>query len=402
MSRNKESLLHSFNAQVDYYRSYIKGNKNYIFKGVFADLGISGTKENREQFNLLLEECRKGEIDLIITKSISRFARNTATLLKTIRELKSLHVDVYFEEQKLHSISQEGEFMLTILASMAQEEARDMSENVKWAVLKHFNEGKVYSMTVLGYRIQNGILVIEPTEAETVRKIFSLFLEGYGSKSIAKIINEMNLKSRYKRQMTYTSVIYVLRNETYIGNLTLQTTYRENFITKKTLKNTGQKRMWRVEEAHEPVTAGKILAVAEPQASTDHGEHEDRHEDRCDGSVFDQAVKDKEYEVKDRDLYDIPHVGVDQRPAGKDSEDLPAFELRAAGAQRQGKYQDTHIKRHQDRDIAFFQKALQVVLFILQAGVKAVAREEKEDADEKDAAAGQKLQRACFIHKFLA
>ena len=153
---------------------------------------------------------------------------------------------------------------------------------------------------------------------------------------------------------------------------------------------------------HEPVTAGEILAVAEPQASTDHGEHEDRHEDRCDGSVFDQAVKDKEYEVKDRDLYDIPHVGIDERPAGKHSEDLPSFELRAAGAQRQGKYQDTHIKRHQDRDIAFFEEALQVVLFILQAGVKAVAREEKEDADEKNATAGQKLQRACFIHKFLA
>lgn len=253
VSRNKESLIHSFNNQVEYYRSYIKSNKDYIFKGVFADLGISGTKEDREQFNKLLEECRKGEIDLILTKSISRFARNTATLLKTIRELKSLHVDVYFEEQQLHSVSQEGEFMLTLLASMAQEEARDMSENVKWAVLKHFNEGKVYAMTVLGYRIQNGVLVIEPKEAEAVRKIYSLYLEGYGTKTIAKKMNELGFKSRFNGHFTYTTVIYVLSNETYIGNLTLQTTYRENFITKKTLKNKGQKRMWRVEEAHEPI-----------------------------------------------------------------------------------------------------------------------------------------------------
>ena len=259
VSRNKESLVHSFNAQVEYYETYIKANKNYIYKGVYADLGISGTKENREQFNMLLDECRKGEIDLILTKSISRFARNTATLLKTVRELKALKVDVYFEEQQIHTLSEEGEFILTLLASMAQEEARDMSENVKWAILKHFNEGKVYTMTVLGYRIKNGVLVIEPEEAKAVKKIFSLFLEGYGTKTIAKKLNELGFKSRFKKPFNYTTVIYVLSNETYIGNLTLQSTYRENFITKKTLKNTGQKKMWKVEEAHEPIIDKKTF-----------------------------------------------------------------------------------------------------------------------------------------------
>ena len=108
VSRNKESLLHSFNNQVEYYRTYIQSRKDYIFKGVYADLGISGTKDDREEFNKLLGACRSGEIDLIITKSISRFARNTATLLKTIRELKALKVDVFFEEQNIHSISEEG------------------------------------------------------------------------------------------------------------------------------------------------------------------------------------------------------------------------------------------------------------------------------------------------------
>ena len=265
VSRNKESLIHSFNNQVEYYRSYIKSNKDYIFKGVYADLGISGTKEDREQFNKLLEECRKGEIDLILTKSISRFARNTATLLKTIRELKSLHVDVYFEEQNIHSISEEGELILTLLASMAQEEARDMSENVKWAILKKFSEGKVYTMTILGYRIKDGVLVVEPSEAETVKEIYSLYLKGYGPNLIAKLLRQKGCKSRYGVEMTSTTVHWILRNPTYTGDLILQTTYRENFITKKTLKNKGQKRMWKVEEAHEPIIDKETFALVQEE-----------------------------------------------------------------------------------------------------------------------------------------
>ena len=253
VSRNKESLVHSFNAQVEYYETYIKSNKDYIYKGVFADLGISGTKDDREQFNKLIEECRKGEIDLIITKSISRFARNTATLLKTVRELKALKVDVYFEEQKLHTLSEEGEFILTLLASMAQEEARDMSENVKWTVLKRFNEGKFFSITILGYRLKDGVLDIVPEEAKIVNLIYSLYLEGMGMQAIATRLNKLGFKSRFNRKFTYATIHGILRNETYTGNITLQTTFRENFITKKTIKNQGQKKMWRVEEAHEAI-----------------------------------------------------------------------------------------------------------------------------------------------------
>ena len=253
VSRNKESLLHSFNAQVEYYRKAIQSNKNYIFKGVYADLGISGTKDDRDQFNKLIDECRKGEIDLILTKSISRFARNTATLLKVVRELKTLKVDVFFEEQNLHSLSQEGEFVLTLLASMAQEEARSMSENVKWTVLKRFSEGKLFSMTILGYRLEDGVLKVVPKEAETVKLVFSLYLEGLGMQAIATRLNKKEIKSRFNRPFSYATIRGMLLNETYTGNLTLQTTFRENFITKKTIKNKGQKRMWRVEEAHEPI-----------------------------------------------------------------------------------------------------------------------------------------------------
>lgn len=253
VSRNKESLVHSFNAQVEYYQNYIKSKKEYIYKGVFADLGISGTKDNREQFNKMIEECKKGNIDLIITKSISRFARNTATLLRVVRELKALGVNVYFEEQNIYSISTEGELILTLLATMAQEEARDMSENVKWTILKRFSEHKVYSMTILGYRIKNGVLVVEPEEAEIVKKVFELYLSGMGANLIAIELNKMNLKSRFKGKFSYATIRGMLLNKTYTGDLLLQTTYRENFITKKTLKNKGQKRMWLVEDAHEPI-----------------------------------------------------------------------------------------------------------------------------------------------------
>ncbi len=253
VSRNKESLVHSFNAQVEHYQKFIKANKNYIYKGVYADLGISGTKDNREEFNKLLEECRKGNIDLILTKSISRFARNTATLLKVVRELKNLKVDVFFEEQRLHSISEEGEFILTLLASMAQEEARDMSENVKWTVLKRFKEGKYFSITIYGYRLKDGVLMVEPNEAEVVKQIFSLYLEGFGAQAIATRLNKQGIKSRFNRPFSYATIYGMLHNEVYTGNIILQTTYRENFMTKKTLRNKGQRRMWKVEEAHEPI-----------------------------------------------------------------------------------------------------------------------------------------------------
>ena len=259
VSRNKESLLHSFNAQVEHYRTLIKSNKDYIYKGVFADFGISGTKDDREEFNKLIDECRKGEIDLIITKSISRFARNTATLLKVIRELKSLKVDVFFEEQNIHSNSEEGEFILTVLATMAQEEARDMSENVKWTVLKRFNEGKLFSMTILGYRLKDGVLQVVPEEAEVVKFVFNSYLKGTGVLGIAKELREKGIKSRLGREFTISSIRAILNDEVYTGRLVLQKTYRENFMTKVPKKNNGQKRRWVVENAHEPIISAEIF-----------------------------------------------------------------------------------------------------------------------------------------------
>ena len=147
-------MLHSLSAQVSYYSSLIQAHNDWEYVGVYADEAITGTKQMRKNFQRLLDDCRDGKIDLIITKSISRFARNTVTLLETVRELKLLGIDVYFEEQSIHTISADGELMLTILASYAQEESRSASENQKWRIKKNFEEGIPWDGTLLGYRLK--------------------------------------------------------------------------------------------------------------------------------------------------------------------------------------------------------------------------------------------------------
>ena len=132
VSSGKETMLHSLSAQISYYSDYISKHADWEYVAVFVDEAYTGTKENRPGFQEMLDKCRAGEIEIIITKSISRFARNTVTILESVRELKNLEVDIFFEEENIHSMSEEGELMLTLLASFAQEESRSVSENCKW------------------------------------------------------------------------------------------------------------------------------------------------------------------------------------------------------------------------------------------------------------------------------
>lgn len=141
VSTGKDAMLHSLSAQVSHYSSYIQARPGWEYAGVYADEAFTGTKNERPKFQQMLSDCRAGKIDLILTKSISRFARNTLTMLETVRELKTLGVDVFFEEQNIHSMSGDGELMLTILASFAQEESRSVSDNCKWRIRKDFSEG---------------------------------------------------------------------------------------------------------------------------------------------------------------------------------------------------------------------------------------------------------------------
>ena len=253
VSSDKDAMLHSLSAQVQYYKDYITSNNDWLFVKVYYDEGISGTKQDRPAFQQMLQDAKDGKIDLIITKSISRFARNTVTLLEAVRKLKKYDVDVYFEEQKIHSISSDGELMLTILASYAQEEARSVSENMKWRVKRNFEEGKPWGRAPYGYTIENGKFVIVPKEAKAVKLIFKLYLDGIGSYRIKDIMNKSEYPTRNNCLWTETTIRGMLKNYIYTGNAVFQTTYVKNYITKKKAKNNGEKPMYHVEECHDAI-----------------------------------------------------------------------------------------------------------------------------------------------------
>lgn len=253
VSSAKDAMRHSLSAQVSYYSGLIQQHPGWAYAGVYADEAKTGTKDSREGFVRILADCRAGRIDVIITKSISRFARNTVTLLETVRELKALGIDVYFEEQNIHTLSADGELMLSILASYAQEESLSASENQKWRIRKNFEEGRPWNGTMLGYRYRNGTLVVEPDEAEIVRRVFREYLAGKGVVAIANGLNEDGIPTRYGNRWCKSSVSGVLRNYTYTGNLLLQKTFRENHLTKRTLPNEGQLPQYHAEGAHEAI-----------------------------------------------------------------------------------------------------------------------------------------------------
>ena len=253
VSTGKDAMLHSLSAQISYYTKLIQSHSDWGLVGVYADEALTGTKADREKFQKLLMDCRNGKVDMIITKSISRFARNTVTLLETVRMLKALGVDVFFEEQNIHTMSADGELMLTILASYAQEESLSASENQKWRIKKNFEEGMPWCGRMLGYRIRDGQYYIIPDEAEIVRRIFREYLEGAGNSGIANRLTEDGVPTRNGGIWQPQTIATILRNYTYTGNLLLQKTFRENHITKKTIRNTGQKTQYLLEEAHEAI-----------------------------------------------------------------------------------------------------------------------------------------------------
>ena len=282
VSSGKDAMLHSLSAQVNYYSKLIQSHRGWEYVGVYADEALTGTKESRENFQRLLADCRSGKIDMVITKSISRFARNTVTLLETVRELKSLDVDVYFEEQNIHSVNSDGELMLTILASYAQEESLSASENQKWRVRQNFQNGKPWRGYMMGYRYDGEKYVIVPEEAETVRTIFKDYLDGKGVVAIMKRLNEEGILTQQGYTWHQSAVRRVLRNYAYTGNLLLQTKFRENHLTKRTLVNRGELPQYHAENTHEPIIdidtynlvqmemARRAESFAKPQTKTEY------------------------------------------------------------------------------------------------------------------------------------
>lgn len=253
VSDGKDAMLHSLSAQISYYSELIQKMPGWEYAGVYIDKALTGTRDTRQEFNRMIEDSKAGKIDMIITKAISRFARNTVTVLETVRELKNIGVDVYFEKEKIHSMSGDGELMLSILSSFAQEESLSVSENCKWRIRDKFKRGIPTVHPILGYRYVNENLEIVPEEAKIVQMIFKLYLEGMGTNAIMKHLRRLKVPTKMGGQWQESSVMKILKNEKYTGNLLLQKKYVKDHLTKKLCINRGELPQYYVENNHEAI-----------------------------------------------------------------------------------------------------------------------------------------------------
>lgn len=256
------SLLQSLSNQVSHYSQLIQANPEWDYVGVYSDSAISGRSQAyRRDFQQLLEDCRKGKIDLILTKSISRFGRNTVELLETVRELKRLGISVRFEKEKIDTLTAEGELLLTLLASMAQEESQSISQNIRWRVKKRFEEGKPYiPQDIFGYRWNGDEYVIEPHEASIVRQVFEWYMEGLSAPKIAKRLDDRGERTRLGNRFTKRVIYNMFDQEVYCGRLILQKTFRDQFGSRSIL-NDGQMAKYIVENAHEAIVTPEYFQL---------------------------------------------------------------------------------------------------------------------------------------------
>ena len=259
VSSGKDAMLHSLSAQVSYYSEHIQSHPEWEYAGVYVDEALTGTKDDRDGFQRLLADCRAGKIDMVLTKSISRFARNTVTLLETVRELKTLGVDVYFEEQNIHSLSGDGELMLTILASYAQEESRSVSESCKWRIRQKFQQGIPTTTRLNGLRIDHGKVTVIPDEAKAVVLIFELRRAGMGKNGIARELNRRGIPAKRGGIWHESVVETILRNEKYQGDLLLQKQYRVDHLSKIDRPNLGELPQYLVRDDHEAIVSREVF-----------------------------------------------------------------------------------------------------------------------------------------------
>lgn len=258
----------SLENQTATYERLIKGNPEYEFVGIYADQGISGYCENRPQFQEMIERARAGEIDLIITKSISRFARNTVTVLKFARELKELGVGIFFEEQNINTMSGEGEMMLAVLASFAQEESRSMSENNKWSIRKKFERGEVMINTsrFMGYdKNEYGDLEVNRREALVVDFIFDMYILHVGTSRLAGLLNFLGVSTVTGADWESGVINEMLQNEKYKGDFLLQKYYTPENMRNHTRLNRGEVKSYYISENHEPIVTPEKWEMAQKE-----------------------------------------------------------------------------------------------------------------------------------------
>ena len=254
VSSGKDAMLHSLSSQVSYYSKLIQENPKWQYAGVYADEAKTGTKDSRSEFQRMLNDCRIGKIDMVITKSISRFARNTLDLLNIVRQLKSMNIDVYFEKENIHTISSDGELMLSILASVAQEESLSVSENCKWRIRKRFQNGELVNLRFLfGYKISKDGIEIDEENAAIVRWIFDQYISGTGCTKIARTLRELDIPTLRGGKWSADSVRNLILNEKYKGDALLQKKFVSNHLTKGVRRNHGELPMYYAEGTHKPI-----------------------------------------------------------------------------------------------------------------------------------------------------
>lgn len=258
VSTDQDEQLNSFENQVSYYTAYINNKPEYEMAGIFADEGISGTStRKRTEFNRMIADCERGKIDLVIVKSISRFARNTQDCLHYARKLKNLGIGIFFEKENINTMDGAGELLFTILSSLAQEESRSISENSKWGIRKKFSDGEILlnANRFLGYdKDENGNLIINEAQAVIVKRVFQEFMDGVNPDVISKRLNDENVPGCTGEPKWSCGTIWgMLSNEKYNGDTILQKTYTVDYLTKRTKKNTGQVAQYYIENDHQPI-----------------------------------------------------------------------------------------------------------------------------------------------------
>ena len=262
VSTLQEQQESSYEAQVNHYREKIQNHPGWKLAGIYADDGKSATStKKRLDFQAMMEDCMAGKIDMVLTKSISRFARNTVDALTNIRKLKEKNIPVIFEKESINTMEGSGELLLTILSSQAQEESRNISENVKWGLKRKYEKGEMLVRRMFGYgKGTDGQLYIIPEEAEVVRLIYGKYLEGESLNSIARLLKEKGIKTiRGNTEWNVNSIRTILINEKYIGDTMAQKTFTTDYLTKARKENQGELQKYYVENAHEAIIPREVF-----------------------------------------------------------------------------------------------------------------------------------------------
>ncbi len=272
VSMETERLKHSISAQISHYSALIQKNPEWIYAGVYADDAVSGTGiDKRCEFTRLIADCNAGLVDIVLVKSISRFARNTVDLLETVRHLKDIGVDVWFEEEGIHSLDADGELMLTILASFAQEESRSISENCKWGIRKRYERGESRGWKIFGYRTRNGRLIIQEEEAAVVRRVFRMFLDGDSCYIIGKKLEAEGVRSYAGKTLCGEVISNMIRQEKYTGCTLAQKLFTESHVTHKEKKNNGELPMYFIEGTHPAIISVETFQAAQEEFARRYG-----------------------------------------------------------------------------------------------------------------------------------